>query len=185
MPELNKFPTSMMHFVTKALIASGDSLRESAQFGADYMRDYIREGSSTGTQWHATKNDLNGYRTGSRIGGKIFSQAGKMIFQPSGHSGQMLDSIEVGQLRSGSEAISINYGWITNRQEYFLMQDTGSYAMTAKGKPTGMGMGLINTSEGGGKGTLQKLGAYNATNKFFIEQMKSKGFKVTGGGAND
>lgn len=187
MPKLSEFNVHMMQHVTKVIGAAGESLRESTSFGADYMRQYIEGDSPTGSAWHQMKNELNGFKSGSRIGGQVFGQSGRMVFQPSGHSGQMLNSITIGQLKASATKMSMNYGWLKKTEPYFLLQDTGGYIKTAAGRgKTGIGMGLLNTAaDGGGRGTLQKLGAYHSTNNFFIKSMKEKGFTVTGSMTND
>lgn len=186
MPKIQEFPISMMNHVKNVIGVSGNALRESATFGSEYMKHYIESNSPTGSQWHATKNQLNSYRTGSRIGGTIDAQAGPYVFQADPHPGKMLESVGPGKLQITAQKIGMTYGWVKARDQYFLLQDTGGYIKTAKGKgKTGVGMGLLNTaSDGGGKSTLQQLGAFHATNKHFVDQMKNAGFKVSGSSIN-
>jgi len=167
----------------KVLGAAGDSMKESAAFGADYMRQAINEGSPTGSEWHRIKNSINGQAPGSRIGGTVEAIRGRYIFQADPTSGQMYDAVDAGPLKFGGTTAVINYGWVNTQQQYFLLQDTGGYIKTASGKgKMGVGMGLLNTAEaGGGKGTIRQLGAFNSTNHHFVELMKSKGFHVSGG----
>ena len=54
-------------------------------------------------------------------------------------------------------------------------QRAGTY-----GKPSGIGMGLLNTAQdGGGKGTIRVLGAYNYSWNELITEMKKAGFTVS------
>jgi hypothetical protein len=181
MPKLSEFPTHMMTYVREVIAVSGKNLREAGDFGSEHMKEYITGGSQTGSKWHAEKNELNGYAAGSRIGGAIYQMSKHRHYQPSGHAGQMLNSVGVTGLAQEGKKISIRFGWVKKQEQYFLLQDNGDYRATAAGKARGIGMGLLNERSGSGRKTLQKLGAYHASKNHLISLMKASGFEVSGG----
>lgn len=182
MPKLSEFSNSILGYAIEIVKTSEKVVDDSARFGAKYMRDYIREGSPTGSKWHDMKNEINGYAYGARIGGTISGSQDGASFLASDRPRRMLGAVASTIYKVEGGKISANYGWIKDQQKYFLLQDTGGYIKKARGRgKTGMGMGLLNSAaDGGGKDTLQKLGAYYATNDYFVKRMKTEGFKASG-----
>ena len=161
MPKLDEFNRYSQKYVKKVINASAISLQKGADEGAYYMRQYISTNSETGTTWHDTTNIDRGNNIGARK-----------------KTGAMLDAVQSTAPEVSSLKISTTFGWIEDRQNYFLLQDTGGYWLTAYGKPSGVGMGLLNRREdGGGKSTLRVLGAYTKGIKEFTDEMKRQGFE--------
>jgi hypothetical protein len=162
MPNIDEFSNYTNEYLKKVVNISADALKKGSDSGADYMRKYIESDSPTGTRWHKRVNESRGMKDG-RV-----------------DSGTMLNSVDSTAIAIGSQKLSTSFGWIKNRQEYFLDQDSGRYWHTAYGKPSGIGMGLLNTAQdGGGKGTIRVLGAYYYATNEFIDQMKKAGFAVS------
>lgn len=180
MPNIQEFPSYLMVFVKDSLSKATGVYTESAKFGSKYMQDAIKD-SPTGRVWHELKNMLNGYPSGARIGSAKETNIGYRIFMETENPGQMLRSVEFAPTKQqGLKAVS-QFGWINNQKDYFLAQDTGSYIdSTSGGKPSGVGMGLLNVKSGGGRKTLRNLGAYNATKNHLIDEMKKQGFTISG-----
>lgn len=181
MPKLSEFKNFTMEFRKNVIYTSTNNMRESSKHGAEYMRSFIKGNSHTGSPWHNMKNDINGYAPGSRIGGAVLEQVGFRTFEPSAHPGRMLGAVDSGKLSQSGQKLSINYGWLKQQQNYFILQDNGDYKATAGLKSRGVGMGLLNEKSGSGRSTLQHLGAFNSTNNFFIKAMVNSGFTISGG----
>jgi len=161
-PNIDEFNTHSQEFMRKAIRASATALKYGSNEGADYMREAIEKGSPTGTKWHKKINKERGMDNG-RV-----------------DSGAMLNAIGSTSIAIANEKISSNFGWVVNKQDYFVMQDSGGYWKTAYGKPSGIGMGLLNTAKDGeGNGTIRLLGAYYHAEQKFTEAMKKAGFRVT------
>jgi hypothetical protein len=163
-PNIDEFRAYTQKYVVKVLEASKSALKEGSDGGAEYMRTYIEADSPTGTPWHKRKNDERGNDIGARK-----------------DTGAMLNAVtSTGVV--GTKKLSTNFGWVTNKKHYFAMQDSGGYWHTAYGKPSGIGMGLLNKAEdGGGRGTIRVLGAYFQAQTDFIAAMKKAGFRETDG----
>jgi hypothetical protein len=163
-PKIDEFRVYSQKYVKKVLDASKVALKEGSDSGAEYMRTYIEADSPTGTPWHKRKNDERGNDIGARK-----------------ETGAMLNAVtSTGVV--GTKKLSTNFGWVTNKKHYFVMQDSGGYWHTAYGKPSGIGMGLLNTaSDGGGNGTLRRLGAYFQGQNDFVVAMKKAGFTQSDG----
>ncbi len=158
MPSIDEFREYSQRYAKECLQASEVAIKNATRSGADYMRQYISEKSPTGTKWHENK---------SPDGGRVTS-------------GTMLNSVSSTEVNSSNKRIYASFGWIKNRQNYFIDQDSGGYWHTAYGKPSGIGMGLLNTAQdGGGKGTIRVLGAYNYSWNELITEMKKAGFTVS------
>lgn len=158
MPSIDDFNKYTQEYTKKVLWIGVESIKGASDSGAEYMRGLIEANSPTGTKWHKKK---------SPNGGRVTT-------------GLMLNSVDSTKVALSKSEISSNFGWVKNREEYFLDQDSGGYWHTAYGKPSGIGMGLLNTArDGGGKGTLRVLGAYQHASNDLIERMKKAGFSVS------
>jgi len=158
-PNIDQFEVHTKLYVDKVIEAGKDALKKGSDSGAEYMRQYIEKDSPTGTRWHVRTNNDRGNKPGARLA-----------------SGAMLNAVSSTKV-VGTKNLSTKFGWVTNRKDYFVMQDSGGYWMSAYGKPSGIGMGLLNTAgDGGGKGTLRRLGAYFQGQNDFVAAMKKAGF---------
>jgi len=163
MPKIEEFPQFAKNITTQVITLSAGALAVGSESGADYMKQFIEANSPTGTRWHKKVNDARGNKAGARVA-----------------TGTMLDAIEFTKPSANGQKIVTKFGWVTNHQDYFLDQDTGGYWHTAYGKPSGIGMGLLNSAQdGGGNGTLRVLGAYNKGVNDFIAEMKRLGFNAS------
>jgi len=161
MPSINEFEVYTYEYIKKIINLSANALKKGSDSGADYMRKYIEQDSPTGTPWHKKANDSRGMN-----GGRVAT-------------GTMLNAIDSTAIAIGGQKISSNFGWVKNKQDYFVMQDSGGYWHSAYGKPSGIGMGLLNTAQdGGGNGTIRFLGAYYHAERNFSDEMKKAGFRV-------
>jgi len=159
MPKIEEFPVYTKNITTQVITLSAGALKVGSESGADYMKQFIEAGSPTGTRWHIRKNDAAG-TDGARITSRT-----------------MLDAVGSTAPAASGQKIVTKFGWVKNQQTYFLDQDTGGYWHSAYGKPSGVGMGLLNMAQdGGGKSTLRVLGAYNKSVNDFIAEMKRLGF---------
>lgn len=165
MPKAEQFPEYMQRYASETLFNVGENVAEMARMAAEYMSDYIKGGSPTGTEWHANKNYLNSFEYGARIGNRNpeFS-----IYGVDKHSGLMLKSVGTKPVQNTRNKISVRFGWVKEKKDYFAQQDTGSYA------PNGVGMGLINE----GDQVLQKYGAVIYAENVLMKIMRKDGFKV-------
>jgi len=162
MPKIEAFKKYSQRYVNKCLWVSSEAVKKATESGAEYMRENIQAQSPTGTKWHIKKNNDAG-TNGARV-----------------TTGKMLKAVGTTKITSNTRRIYGNFGWVRNKKDYYLMQDTGGYWLTAYGKPSGIGMGLLNTAQdGGGRKTLRVLGAYNHSWNQLIEEMKKAGFAVS------
>jgi len=158
MPKIEEFSKYTRIYVQKAFEASSNAIDKGSSAGADYMREFIGAGSPTGTRWHKKKSP-----TGARM-----------------ESGKMLSSVLSSKPKVTKSNITSSFGWLKNKEHYFVMQDSGGYWLTAYGKPSGVGMGFLNTAmDGEGRSTLRALGAYNKAANTFIAEMKNAGFTAS------
>jgi len=163
MPSLDEFNQYSQKYVKDVVLASAGALQKGSDAGAEYMRQYISQDSPTGTPWHKRINNERGNRPGARK-----------------QTGAMLNAVGSTKISVNSSQLSSTFGWVKDRQDYFLQQDTGGYWLSAYGKPSGVGMGLLNLAQdGGGNSTLRVLGAYNSGISKFISEMKNAGFKTS------
>ncbi len=162
MPNIDEFRVYTKRYVDKVLDASKDALKQGSDGGAEYMRAYIEKDSPTGTPWHIKRNNNRGTDPGARK-----------------ETGAMFDAVtSTGVI--GNKKLSTKFGWVNAKKNYFAMQDSGGYWKTAYGKPSGIGMGLLNRAgDGGGRGTIRVLGAYYQSQTDFIAAMKKAGFRET------
>lgn len=177
MPKLKDFEASLLPFVKSVVAAGSSSVKETIDYGANYMRKYIIEGSPTGSAWHDNKNATNGYPAGSRVGntnptiGDVHMDAGNMW--------RAVESVGPSVAPDNSKIIGL-FGWVdadkVASNAYFVEQDSGNYHT---GKH--IGMGLLNTRMGDSRGVLQNFGAMMAAQNQLESSMKSKGFLVSGG----
>lgn len=164
MPNIDEFNVYTKEFLTKVIRAGAGALKTGSDSGADYMRDAIEKGSPTGTKWHKKVNRERGMDNG-RV-----------------DTGTMLNAVTSTAVAVSNGKISTNFGWVTDQKDYFVMQDSGGYWRTAYGKPSGIGMGLLNNAnDGQGNGTIRVLGAYYKAQTIFVEEMKKAGFRETDG----
>lgn len=177
MPKLMDFSKYAEAFTSQVVAAAGGAVKETVDFGANYMRRFIIEDSPTGSAWHEKKNAENGYPAGSRVGntnpsvGEVHLNAGNMW--------RAVESAGPSIAPDKSKIIGL-FGWIDSDKnpsnEYFVMQDSGNYHT---GKH--IGMGLLNGRTGDSRGVLQKFGAMVAAQGQLEKSMKSAGFSRTGG----
>lgn len=171
MPKLSDFTAYATNWTIQVKKAGALSVGAALDEGARYMRQYIAEGSPTGSDWHTMKNEANGYSDGARIG----NLDPKWNVHPD--AGNMFRSVQAEDAVVKGDQISGRFGWIRNQDEYFVKQDVGNY-----GTGKQIGMGLINKAQKSSKGVLQDLGAAVAAEETLREQAKINGFRVTGGG---
>lgn len=177
MPKLADFHALTEAFISQVVAAGGSAVKETTEYGMDYMRQFIMEGSPTGSNWHQKKNAENGYPDGSRIGntnpsvGAVHMNAGNMY--------RSVNAIGPAIAPDRSRIIGL-FGWIdadkNPANQYFVDQDTGNYHT---GKH--IGMGLLNGRSGDSRGVLQNFGAMVAAQGKFESAMKSAGFTRSGG----
>lgn len=172
MPKLQEFATYTTEWTIKIKKAGAMSVSAALDEGAAYMRQYIAEGSPTGSDWHTMKNEANGYSEGARIG----NTDSRWTTQPD--AGNMFRSVQAEDALVERNKISGRFGWIKNQEEYFAKQDAGNYGVGMQ-----KGMGLINKKQNTSKGVIQKLGATIAAEETLRQQAKLNGFKISGGGA--
>ena len=177
MPNITNFKNHTESYAKDILRLIAIEMRKTAEFGKDYMQQMISEDSRTGTKWHDAKNAINGYGN-SRVGSTVNKKVNGVNIHRDPHAGQMLNSVEAGELKLGGTKVQISYGWVNIQKQYFLDQDTGNYAATAMGSPSGIGMGLLNERAGSGKGVINKYRAKYATEYFLIKNMQDLGFEV-------
>lgn len=173
MPKLSEFGQFAIEFEIQVKAAGAQSVTSALDFGKTYMRQYIIEGSPTGSEGHDAKNAANGYPDGARIGNVSYDE---WPAQPN--PGNMYRSVQAENAKIKGANISGRFGWIGNQQDYFLQQDSGNYKTGKR-----MGMGLINGTSGGSKGVLQELGAAVASENNLRTVAKQNGFIVSGGGS--
>ena len=177
MPNITNFKNYTESYVKDIIKVVADEMKKTAEFGKDYMRELISEDSRTGTKWHDAKNTINGYGN-SRVGSTVNKKVNGINIHRDPHAGQMLNAVEAGELKSTGSKIQINYGWVNIQKQYFLDQDTGNYAATAMGNPSGVGMGLLNERSGAGTKVINKYRAKYATEYFLIKNMQELGFDI-------
>jgi hypothetical protein len=177
MPKLADFSGATQIFINQVVAAAGSAVKETTEYGADYMRKFIAEGSPTGSTWHQKKNTENGYPSGSRMG-----NANPSVGPVQENPGNMYRSVSaMGPATAPDKSKIVGlFGWIdadkNPANQYFVDQDTGNYHT---GKH--MGMGLLNGRTGDSRGVLQKFGAMVAAQGAFETAMKSAGFTRSGG----
>ncbi len=133
----------------------------------NYSDNWFRTAAvPTGTRWHLEKNAANRYGAGARIGSKVEFQG----YAPSAAPGTMLDSVKRGSIEQFSNGFSVSFGWLNKQEKYFGQQDLGTY------RPNGVGMGLLNKGNNGGR----DMGAALAAEAELLKKMKSARFKVKG-----
>lgn len=177
MPNITNFKNHTESYAKDVMRLIAIEMRKTAEFGKEFMQDAISNSSPTGTKWHDAKNAINGYGK-SRVGSSVNKKVNGVNVHRDPHAGQMLNAVEAGELKLGGTKVQINYGWVNTQAQYFLDQDTGNYAATAMGSPSGVGMGLLNERGGAGKGVLGKYRAKYATEYFLIKNMQELGFDV-------
>ena len=172
MPKLSEFGRFAIEFEIEVKAAGAKSVSSAVDFGKSYMREYIMEGSPTGSTGHAAKNAANGYPEGSRLGNAAY---GDWPIQPN--PGNMYRSVQKQDAVIKGQSITGRFGWINNQEDYFTKQDSGTYGVGKR-----IGMGLINKAAGNSKGVLQELGAAVASENNLRMVAKQNGFLVSGGG---
>lgn len=166
MPSPVEFPAYMHKYVKEVLDKSEFSVKRAATGGVAYMKEMIEKLSPTSTMWHANKNLANGFAMGARIGSKI--DFGGYPADPK--SGTMLNSVESGSVTKTESTIDVEFGWVNNKEAYFIKQDTGTY------RSGGVGMGLLNA---GNRASKDFAASIFASEKL-IENMKKAGFSSKG-----
>ena len=172
MPKLSEFGSFATEFEIRVKAAGAKSVSSAVDFGKSYMREYIMQDSPTGSAGHEAKNAANGYPSGSRLGNSSY---GDWPAQPN--PGNMFRSVQKQDAVIKGESITGRFGWIDNKEDYFIQQDAGNYGVGKR-----MGMGLLNGAVGNSKGVLQEFGAAVASENNLRMVAKENGFIVSGGG---
>ena len=177
MPKLIDFAQYTQAFVKEVVAAGAGAVKQTSDFGANYMRKFIIEGSPTGSAWHEKKNAENGYPAGSRIGNT--NPASGEVQLNAGNMWRAVESAGPAIAPDNSKIIGL-FGWIDSDKNpsnvYFVEQDSGNYHT---GKH--IGMGLLNDRMGDSRGVLQKFGAMVAAQGELEKSMKSAGFVRSSG----
>jgi hypothetical protein len=177
MPRLDAFPAVSQGWINQVTAVSTAAVKDAIAEGADFMRKGI-ENSPTGTNWHSDKNAANpGFPDGARIGNRN-PNFGTEPIDPN--SGLMLASVStVGPVKSSASSIEGFFGWVDDKEPYFLLQDVGNYSVGNQS-----GMGLINQAINPQAGVKQ-YGAALASQQSLIKSLKAAGLKHNdlGGGA--
>lgn len=166
MPSLDTFGSYMAQYSDQVTKKAEDAYKAAAMKGSAFMKAVISDGAPTGTRWHLEKNAANRYAPGARIGSKIEFQG----YAPSAAPGTMLKSVERGNVETNKNSINVSFGWLNKKEEYFGQQDLGTY------RPNGVGMGLLNNSQNGGR----QMGAALAAEAELLKKMKAAKFGVKG-----
>jgi len=166
MPNLSDFASHMAEYSKEVTDKAQEAYKAAAMKGSAFMKAVISDGAPTGTRWHLEKNAANRYGTGARIGSKVEFQG----YAPSAAPGTMLDSVKRGSIEQSSNGFSVSFGWLNKQEKYFGQQDLGTY------RPNGVGMGLLNKGNNGGR----DMGAALAAEAELLKKMKSARFKVKG-----
>lgn len=166
MPNLSDFASYMGKYQQDVTQSAQEAYKSAAMKGSAFMKAVISDGAPTGTRWHLEKNAANRYGAGARIGSKIEFQG----YAPSAAPGTMLDSVKRGSIEQSAGGFSVSFGWLNKKEKYFGQQDLGNY------RPNGVGMGLLNKGNNGGR----DMGAALAAEAELMKRMKSAKFKVKG-----
>ncbi len=166
MPSLDTFGSHMAEYSQEVTKKAEEAYKAAAMKGSAFMKAVISDGAPTGTRWHLEKNAANRYEPGARIGSKIEFQGYAASAAPS----TMLKSVERGAVETNSNSINVSFGWLNKKEEYFGQQDLGTY------RPNGVGMGLLNKGQNGGR----DMGAALAAEAELLKKMKAARFRVKG-----